>query len=80
MVGVAVLSLAACGSVSPVARPAVPTTSTSAAPTGPTAAALSAYKDMWTDMVIASQTSNDQSPLLLEHASGDALSLLVHGL
>jgi hypothetical protein len=35
---------------------------------------------MWADMVIASQTSNDQSSLLPEHASGDALSLLVHGL
>jgi hypothetical protein len=35
---------------------------------------------MWADMVIASQTSNDQSPLLPEHTSGDALSLLVHGL
>ena len=80
MVGGAVLSLAACGSISPVATPAVPTTSTSAAPTGPTAAALTAYKDMWADMVIASQTSNDQSPLLPEHASGEALSLLVHGL
>jgi hypothetical protein len=78
--GGAVLSLVACGSVSPAATPAVPTTSTSAAPTGPTAAALTAYKDMWADMVIASQTSNDLSPLLPEHASGDALSLLVHGL
>jgi hypothetical protein len=80
MLGGAVLSLSACGSVSPVAKPAVPTTSTSPPPTGPTAVALTAYRDMWADMVKASQTSNDQSPLLPEHASEDALSLLVHGL
>jgi hypothetical protein len=42
--------------------------------------ALRAYRDMWADMVIASQTSDYQSPLLPQHASGDALSLLVHGL
>jgi hypothetical protein len=75
-----VLSLAACGSVSPVAKPAVPTTPTSPPLAGATAAALAAYREMWADMVIASQTSDYQSPLLPLHASGDALSLLVHGL
>jgi hypothetical protein len=35
---------------------------------------------MWADMVIASQTSDYQSPQLLQHASGNALALLVHGL
>jgi hypothetical protein len=35
---------------------------------------------MWADMVIASRTSNYRSPLLPQHASGVALSLLVQGL
>jgi hypothetical protein len=35
---------------------------------------------MWADMVIASRTSDYQSPLLPQHASGDALSLLIQGL
>jgi len=42
--------------------------------------ALAAYRGMWADMVIASRTSNYQSPLLPQHASGDALSLLIQGL
>ena len=35
---------------------------------------------MWADMVTASLTSDYQSPLLSEHASGEALSVLVQGL
>jgi hypothetical protein len=35
---------------------------------------------MWSDMVAASQTSDYQSPLLSEHATGSALSVLVQGL
>jgi hypothetical protein len=35
---------------------------------------------MWADMVIASRTSNYRSPLLPQHASGAALSVLVQGL
>jgi len=35
---------------------------------------------MWADMVIASRTSDYQSPLLAQYASGNALALLVHGL
>jgi hypothetical protein len=35
---------------------------------------------MWSDMVTASQTSDYKSPLLSEHASGSALSVLVQGL
>ena len=42
--------------------------------------ALSAYRGMWADMVIVSRTSDYQSPLLPQHASGEALSLLVQGL
>jgi hypothetical protein len=42
--------------------------------------ALSAYRGMWADMVIASRTSDYQSPLLPQHASGEALSVLVQGL
>jgi hypothetical protein len=81
MVGSALVLLAGCGSAVPqVTHAMAPTTSTSPPPTGPTAAALSAYRGMWADMVIASQTADYQSPLLPQHASGDALSLLVHGL
>jgi hypothetical protein len=35
---------------------------------------------MWADLVGAARTSDFQSPLLSEHASGDALSLFVQGL
>jgi hypothetical protein len=76
---------AACGSGS--TPPSAPTTgrsststSSSQMPNGPAAAALSAYRAMWVDMVIASRTADYQSPLLPQHASGSALSLLVQGL
>jgi hypothetical protein len=35
---------------------------------------------MWADLVSAARTSNFPSPLLPQHATGDALSLLVQGL
>jgi hypothetical protein len=35
---------------------------------------------MWADMVTASSTSDYQSPLLSQNASGNALSVLVQGL
>ncbi|MGP0028934.1 MAG: hypothetical protein ACLPVF_00325, partial [Acidimicrobiales bacterium] len=44
------------------------------------AQALAAYRGMWEDMVIASRTSDYQSPLLPQHATGEALSVLVQGL
>jgi hypothetical protein len=69
--------LAACGSSSPVATPTTPTAPTAV---GPGAKALAAYQSMWSDLVTAAQTSDYQSPLLPEHATGAALSLLVQGL
>lgn len=42
--------------------------------------ALAAYRAMWSDMVIASRTSDYQSPLLPQHATGQALNLLIQGL
>jgi hypothetical protein len=78
-----VLSAAACGtgsssSVSSTTQRTV--TPTTAAPTAAAASALAAYRAMWADMVTASLTSNYQSPLLSDHASGEALSVLVQGL
>jgi hypothetical protein len=77
------VTMAACsgspsGSPSSATRPAA--TSTTQAPTGASAQALTAYRAMWSDMVAASQTSDYQSPLLSEHATGSALSVLVQGL
>ena len=70
-----------------VLRPRAPSTTQrtahpdhDAAPTGAAASALAAYRAMWADMVTASLTSDYQSPLLPEHASGEALSVLVQGL
>ena len=79
----AVTTLGGCGSgPARVADPpstTVPATSTTQL-TGPAAMALSAYRGMWADMVIASRTSDYQSPLLPLHASGAALSVLIRGL
>jgi hypothetical protein len=79
------VALAACGSgTSPAATATTAhqatSTLTTQPPTGAAASALAAYRAMWADMVIASRTSNYQSPLLAESASGDALSVLVQGL
>jgi hypothetical protein len=41
---------------------------------------LRAYQSMWTALVTAAQTSDYQSPLLAEHATGAALTLLIQGL
>jgi hypothetical protein len=49
-------------------------------PTGAAAEALAAYQAMWANMVTAARTSDYQSPLLPEDASGNALSVLVQGL
>jgi hypothetical protein len=45
-----------------------------------TARVISDYRTMWADLVVAARTSNSQSKLLPQHATGDALSLLVQGL
>ncbi|WP_247702411.1 hypothetical protein [Streptomyces sp. F63] len=42
--------------------------------------ALVAYRAMWRDLAIASETSDAYSPLLDDHATGDALALMEHGL
>jgi hypothetical protein len=77
------LVLAGCSSGSPKAASPTTTTTTVSAitkPNGPAEMALSAYRAMWADMVIASRTSDYKSPLLPQHASGAALSVLVQGL
>jgi hypothetical protein len=82
LVCVSALAVAGCGSsTSSVATTVRSSTSTSTTQvTGPAAAALAAYRGMWADMVIASRSSDYQSPLLPQKATGQALSLLVQGL
>jgi hypothetical protein len=72
--------LAACGGGSPTA--VAPTTARPNPRPVPDARAdvLKAYRAMWTDLVSAAKTSDFQSPLLSQHASGDALTLFVQGL
>lgn len=41
---------------------------------------ISDYQTMWADLVSAARTSDSQSKLLPQHATGDALTLLVQGL
>lgn len=81
------LLCAACGSsagagvrhsVSPMATSSTPVPSV--LPDPAIARALAAYNGMWADEQVAARTANDQSPLLPQHASGAALSLLVRGL
>jgi hypothetical protein len=59
-----------------------PSSSTAAqATTGAvTARVINDYRTMWAELVTAARTSNYQSTLLPQHATGDALSLLVQGL
>jgi hypothetical protein len=86
LLGVGTLALAACGGgSSPTAAPVTrgqPAQSTSATQptTDPAAQVIAAYRTMWADFVIAAQTSDYRSPLLSQHASGEALTLLVQGL
>lgn len=77
--------LAGCGSGAPSSASHHPSTTVRSTVTpNPSqqaeAAALAAYRAMWADMVIAARTSDYQSPILAEHASGNALALLIHGL
>jgi len=53
---------------------------TDAAGTSETQPAITAYLDMWQDFVAAGHTSDWQSPLLRDHATGDALLQMSRGL
>jgi len=61
-----------------------PTHSTQTSPASPATIArqeaLAAYQAMWEDMATAAKTADYRSPLLAQHASGAALSILVRGL
>lgn len=80
-----VIALAACGGHVGTAAPSATSSVTTAATTSSASssarqAALAAYDGMWADEQQAALTANYQSPLLAQHASGAALSLLVQGL
>jgi hypothetical protein len=80
---VAALVLAACGpsSTTPATTSqTLPSASTTPSVSRVTADVLAAYRTMWANLVTAAETSDYQSPLLSQHASGAALSLLVQGL
>jgi hypothetical protein len=82
--------VAGCGSSGAIATSStsgsarVVAASTSASSSNPVtvakAAAASAYLAMWSDYVDASATNDYQSPLLADHATGNALATLVHGI
>jgi|HubBroStandDraft_6_1064221.scaffolds.fasta_scaffold186214_2 hypothetical protein len=74
----AALTLASCSSGSSSTIP--PPTAARPAPADAAGQALSAYRIMWADLVTAAQTSDFQSTLLAQHATGEALTLLVQGL
>lgn len=72
----AVLLTACSGSSSPAAAPTTTLASSSRPGDGP----LDAYRAMWADLVSAARTSDYQSTLLSQHASGQLLTLFVQGL
>jgi hypothetical protein len=77
------VTLTACGSGSTSASSSTvqaSSTTTAVGPVDPAAAVLSAYRAMWADLVTAARTSAYQSPLLPQHASGNALTIFVQGL
>lgn len=74
--GAAAIGLAACSGSSPAAAP----TTAAPKPVTPGATVVAAYQSMWSDLVTAAETSDYQSPLLPQHATGAALTLLVQGL
>lgn len=83
----AALALGACGGgstgPSPTVAPdaaAAQTPSTAQTKTAVSNQVIGAYRTMWSDLVTAAETSDFQSPLLAQHATGDALTLLVQGL
>ena len=76
---------AACSSgpaaTAPSTTAAVAPASTAVAnPAEETQAVLDSYRSMWADLVTAARTSDYDSPLLRQHASGNALTLFVQGL
>jgi hypothetical protein len=74
-------ALAACGSgASSGSGSTVPGPAATNGSSDPTAAVLSAYRGMWSDLVTAARTSDYQSALLADHTTGDALTLFVQGL
>ena len=82
------LALSACGSGAATSPPTtvkaisgtVPVTSTTLTEAAVSDGVLAGYRNMWADLVVAAATSDFQSPLLSQHATGDALTLLVQGL
>jgi hypothetical protein len=84
----AAVALGACGGGSATTSPTTKPGTTATAPptsTTQTEAAVSSqviadYRTMWADLVTAAETSDFQSPLLAQHATGAALTLLVQGL
>jgi hypothetical protein len=77
------VALTACGSGSTSASSTttpVSSTTTTVGPVTPATAVLDAYRAMWADLVTAATTSDYQSPLLAQHASGNALTIFVQGL
>jgi hypothetical protein len=77
------VTLTACGSGSTSASSSTvqaSSTTTTVGPVDPAAAVVSAYRAMWADLVTAARTSDYQSPLLSQHASGNALTIFVQGL
>jgi hypothetical protein len=84
----AALALGACGggsaSTSPTTKPGTAATAAPASAAQTQAAVssqvIASYRTMWANLVTAAETSDFQSPLLAQHATGDALTLLVQGL
>ena len=81
------LAVSACGSSSTSSPTTAPTTAGTATVTSTTQTkavvsneVIAGYRTMWADLVTAAETSDFQSPLLAQHATGDALTLLVQGL
>ena len=80
---IAAVILASCGRSSTtkaINTQPFPSASTTQSVSRVTADIVAAYRMMWADLVTAAETSDFQSPLLSQHASGAALSLLVQGL
>ena len=75
-----VLSACTGGSGSAVTSSTSPSDRSGGAAVGTAGSVLSAYRAMWADLVVAARTSDFQSPLLSQHASGSALTLFVRGL
>ncbi|HZZ97500.1 MAG TPA: hypothetical protein VFE19_10805 [Jatrophihabitantaceae bacterium] len=91
----AAVAFTACSAPSPASDsksrgslPTIATAATSNALIAPTATAgssdtqpaINAYLGMWQDFVTAGRTSDWQSPLLADHATGDALLQMSRGL